>query len=474
MAIDLTALRSATNAVVNQKQEAQERDERILALAKINKTVAMICSWSAEDVLTYIQHAEDEEVLQKIQPYLLSSQIEAIMALNEEIDVEAACDAIDADFTDSDDELTEDEAESLDLARFENAPDDEEDEDDEDWDDDFDEEEDTEEDDEWDDEETPTNIQQSTPLPIISDTDDEDEDDEWDDDTVSDSTVTPDADDEDWEEDDEWDDEEEESIPAPKPIVSPVNSAIAPMQKPEMPKVPIVKPQSGAEDRVQKSEVPKVPIVKPQSDAEDRVQNSKLLEKIAMLEKQLSALSVEKTNLDMLCTQQKSHIAELQSANERLKAEIASLKNSLVPSVISKPKSIMAETVTQEDDTDIQEMLPRQQRRTVMHAGSSSDNEDYYIQPSRKAEARVNKPKVQPRLESKNNIPVAQLPQARREPSAAGEIYVDGWSILTYLDKNKGNKEACHIDVVSRYYPKAIILKANGKLFEIHKGYLRK
>lgn len=66
-----------------------------------------------------------------------------------------------------------------------------------------------------------------------------------------------------------------------------------------------------------------------------------------------------------------------------------------------------------------------------------------------------------------------------RDPSipepTVGELYEKGWTLMTYMSKNRGNKAAMHLDVVGKYFPMAVIKagEARGK-FTIHKNYLRK
>ena len=66
-----------------------------------------------------------------------------------------------------------------------------------------------------------------------------------------------------------------------------------------------------------------------------------------------------------------------------------------------------------------------------------------------------------------------------RDPSipepTVGELYEKGWTLMTYMSKNRGNKAAMHLDVVCKYFPMAVIKagEARGK-FTIHKNYLRK
>ena len=59
--------------------------------------------------------------------------------------------------------------------------------------------------------------------------------------------------------------------------------------------------------------------------------------------------------------------------------------------------------------------------------------------------------------------------------SKNGVLYEPGWSILTYLTKNKDNREAKHIDTVRKFYSEKTIRSGEmAGLFIIHKGYLRK
>ena len=59
--------------------------------------------------------------------------------------------------------------------------------------------------------------------------------------------------------------------------------------------------------------------------------------------------------------------------------------------------------------------------------------------------------------------------------SLVGEVFEKGWTLMTYLAKNMGNKEAMRLDVVSKYFPMPVIRagEAKGK-FVIHKNYIRK
>lgn len=59
--------------------------------------------------------------------------------------------------------------------------------------------------------------------------------------------------------------------------------------------------------------------------------------------------------------------------------------------------------------------------------------------------------------------------------SICGEKFDPSWSILQYLSANKDNKEARHIDIVSRYFPISLIKRGeDAGQFIISKGYLRK
>lgn len=59
--------------------------------------------------------------------------------------------------------------------------------------------------------------------------------------------------------------------------------------------------------------------------------------------------------------------------------------------------------------------------------------------------------------------------------STCGEKFDPSWSILQYLSANKDNKEARHIDVVSKHFPISLIRRGEDEgQFIISKGYLRK
>ena len=90
----------------------------------------------------------------------------------------------------------------------------------------------------------------------------------------------------------------------------------------------------------------------------------------------------------------------------------------------------------------------------------------------------VSGPKVgQPTLPSRGTQgSVAQITSEQpKSTSKVGEVYCEGWDLLTYLKNNKDNKEAKHIDVVKLYYSEAVIRKyeAADRII-ISKGYLRK
>ena len=92
------------------------------------------------------------------------------------------------------------------------------------------------------------------------------------------------------------------------------------------------------------------------------------------------------------------------------------------------------------------------------------------------------KPKATPKAVQKpiqkTVAPATKQDISRTKPEIMhenGVLYEPGWSILTYLTKNKANKEAKHIDTVRKFYSEKTIRSGEmSGMFIIHKGYLRK